>query len=188
MPDPNFLLSQAVTSLGPFDGDALNVLIETPRGSRNKFDFDPARGLFAYSGTLTLGASFPFDFGFVPGTVGEDGDPLDVLVLLEEPTFTGCFVAARLLGVIEAAQTERGGETQRNDRLIARAAHSHTYQHAAGLDDLDPSLLDEIEHFFISYNQAKGKEFRPTGRGGPDRARALVEEGRVRREEQGQGE
>jgi inorganic pyrophosphatase len=167
------------SGLGPFDGDALNVIIETPQGSRNKYDFDPARGLFRVSGVLPLGAVFPFDFGLVPATRGEDGDPLDVLVLMEEPTFTGCFVAARLVGVIEAEQTECDGQAQRNDRLIAVAAHSHTYRGVTRLEDLDPALLEEVEHFFVSYNQAKGKEFRPAGRGGAARARRLVEEGRV---------
>jgi len=167
---------QDFSCLGPFDGDTLNVIIETPQGSRNKYDFDPKRGLFTVSGVLTLGAVFPFDFGLVPATRGEDGDPLDVLVLMEEPTFTGCFVAARLVGVIEAEQTERGGQPQRNDRLIAIAAHSHAYRAVASLEDLDAALLGEIEHFFISYNQAKGKTFQPTGRGGPARARCLVDE------------
>ena len=171
---------QDFSRLGPFGGDLLNVVIETPKGSRNKFDFDPARGLFVLSGVLTLGAAFPFDFGLVPGTLGEDGDPLDALVLMEEPAFPGCFVAARLLGVIEAAQTERDGETQKNDRLIAAAVHSHAYADAASLDDLGAALVGEIEHFFVSYNQAKGKEFRPTGRGDAARARRLVEEGASR--------
>lgn len=168
---------QDFSTLGPFNGDHLNVIIETPKGSRNKFDFDPARGLFVFSGVLTLGAAFPFDFGLVPATLGEDGDPLDALVLMEEPAFTGCFVAARLLGVIEAEQTERDGQTQKNDRLIAAAVHSHAYGDATSLDDLGSTLMGEIEHFFISYNQAKGKEFKPTGRGGSARARRLVDEG-----------
>ena len=172
---------QDFSHLGPFDGDALNVIIETPKGSRNKYDFDPARGLFVVSGVLTLGAVFPFDFGLVPATCGEDGDPLDVLVLMEEPTFTGCFVAARLVGVIEAEQTERDRQTQRNDRLLAVARHSHTYREVTGLADLDPALLTAIEHFFISYNDAKGKEFRPIGRGDAVRARQLVEQGCVLR-------
>src|SRR5438876_43986 len=107
--------------LGPFNGDGeLNVVIETPQGSRNKFTFDEELCLFKLGGVLPLGAAFPFDFGFLPDTMGQDGDPLDVLVLMDEPAFPGCLVPARLIGVIEAEQTEKG-KTERNDRLIAVA-------------------------------------------------------------------
>src|SRR3954469_6625001 len=95
-------------AFAPRSGE-LNVIIETPKGSRNKFDFDEELGLFKLGGVLPAGAVFPFDFGFVPATRGGDGDPLDVLVLMDEPAFVGCLVAARLIGVIEAEQAE-GGE------------------------------------------------------------------------------
>lgn len=163
--------------LDAFDEEELNVIIETPKGSRNKFNYDPELRLFKLGGVLPSGAVFPFDFGFVPSTVGGDGDPLDVLVLMDAPAFTGCLVNARLVGVIEAEQTERDGETTRNDRLIAVAAESRLMRKVRSLGGLNESLLDEIEHFFVSYNQAKGKEFKPLGRFGPTRARKLVEEG-----------
>ena len=155
-------------------GGQCNVVIETPKGSRNKFDFDPELGLFRLGGVLPLGAVFPFDFGFVPSTRGEDGDPLDVLTLMDEPAFTGCLVAARLIGVIEAEQTE-GGETVRNDRLIAVAANSRNHHELHTIDQLSASRVDEIEHFFVSYNASKGKRFTPLGCSGPERARQLVE-------------
>ncbi|MEP6936559.1 MAG: inorganic diphosphatase [Chthoniobacterales bacterium] len=110
-------------------------------------------------------------------TRGEDGDALDVLVLMDKPAFAGCLVTARLLGVIEAEQTERAGDKQRNDRLIAVAANSHNHGHLATLADLNTKLVDEIEHFFVSYNDAKGKKFKPLGRFGPGRAVELVEKG-----------
>jgi inorganic pyrophosphatase len=162
------------------DGKELNVVIETPKGSRNKFNYDDKLGLFKLGGVLPSGAVFPFDFGFVPSTVGGDGDPLDVLVLMDEPAFTGCLVRVRLVGVIEAEQTERDGETERNDRLIGVAAKSRLHRKVRSLGSLSPVLLEEIEHFFVSYNEFKGKEFKPLGRFGPARARKLVEEG-VRR-------
>ncbi len=84
----------------------MNVIIDTPKGSRNKFAWDKNRTLFELSGVLPAGAIFPYDFGFIPGTLGEDGDALDVLVLMDEPAFCGCLVRSRLLGVIEAKQTE----------------------------------------------------------------------------------
>ena len=154
------------------DGD-VNVVIDTPRGSRNKFKYDETLRLFKLGGVLPAGAVFPFDFGFVPQTRGGDGDPLDVLVLMDEPTFVGCLVAARLIGVIEAKQTE-DGETTRNDRLIAVAAESRNHQGVTSLAQLGGSLLAEIEHFFVSYNQAKGKEFKPVGRHGPERAKKMI--------------
>lgn len=159
------------------DEEELNVVIETPKGSRNKYNYDEKLGLFKLGGVLTAGASFPFDFGFVPSTVGGDGDPLDVLVLMDEPAFAGCLVRTRLVGVIEAEQTERDGETTRNDRLIGIAADSRLHTRVRTLESIGTTLLEEIEHFFVSYNQIKGKEFKPLGRFGPERARALVEEG-----------
>jgi inorganic pyrophosphatase len=158
------------------EGD-LNVVIETPKGSRNKYTYDEKTGLFKLGGVLPAGASFPFDFGFVPSTLGGDGDPLDVLVLMDEPAFPGCLVHVRLVGVVEAEQTERDGKTERNDRLIGVAAESRLQRHVRALGSLNPNLLEEIEHFFISYNQIKGKEFKPLGRFGPQKALKLVEEG-----------
>jgi inorganic pyrophosphatase len=164
--------------LETFDDDGeLNVVIETPKGSRNKYDYDEKLGLFKLGGVLTSGASFPFDFGFAPSTLGGDGDPLDVLVLMDEPAFAGCLVRTRLVGVIEAEQTERDGETTRNDRLIGVAADSRLHTRVRTLESLGTTLLEEVEHFFVSYNQAKGKKFDPLGRFGPERARELVEEG-----------
>ena len=162
------------------DSGELHVIIETPKGSRNKFNYDEELYLFKLGGVLPAGAVFPFDFGFIPSTLGGDGDPVDVLVLMDEPAFTGCLVPARLVAVIEAEQTERDGETTRNDRLIAVAADSHTHRKVRSLADISPPLLDEIEHFFVSYNEIKGKTFKPLGRFGPVKARKLIEEGAER--------
>lgn len=159
------------------DEKLFNVVIETPRGSRNKFNYDEKLKLFKLGGVLPAGASFPFDFGFVPSTVGGDGDPLDVLMLMDEAAFAGCLVVARLIGVIEAEQTEKDGETTRNDRLIAVADGSRTHGHIQTICDLNDTLVEEIEHFFVSYNEIKGKKFEPRGRGDEHRARQIVEEG-----------
>jgi inorganic pyrophosphatase len=158
--------------------DAVAVVIETPKGSRNKLSYK--EGVFQLSGVLPEGSVFPYDFGFLPSTKGGDGDPLDVLVLLDESVPMGCVVEARLIGVIEAEQKEKNGEVERNDRLIAVATHAHTHKHIHKLDDLRPGLMDEIEHFFIGYNEIKGKEFRPLRRGGPDKAREVAKKGRER--------
>jgi Inorganic pyrophosphatase len=164
--------------LEPIDEETgtLNVIIDTPKGSRNKFKFDERLEIFKLGGALPLGAVFPFDFGYIPSTRAEDGDPLDVLILMDEPAFTGCLVQAKLIGVIEAEQTE-AGETTRNDRLIAVAAESRNHSHIRFLGDLNSNLVHEIERFFVSYNETKGKQFEVLGRFGPDRATALVKEG-----------
>jgi inorganic pyrophosphatase len=166
-------------NFGSFDDETgdLNVIIETPKGSRNKFNFDPERGVFKLGGVLPAGAVFPFDFGFVPDTLGEDGDPLDVLLLMDEPAFAGCLVSCRLVGVIEANQTERDQETMRNDRLIAVASNSYTHRHIRELQDLSDNLLEEIEHFFVSYNEIKGKKFEPLHRRGANAALQVVRRG-----------
>src|SRR5207237_6382948 len=116
-------------------------------------------------------------------TRGEDGDPLDLLVLMEQPAFAGCLVPVRLIGVLEAEQSE-DGEASRNDRLIGAADESRKYGDLKKLGDVEPHLLHEIEHFFVSYNQERGRKFEVTGRGGRQKARRLVQaaEKRFRRE------
>ena len=168
---------KGIEALAPFDGESggVNVIVETPKGSRNKYNWDEELGLFRLGGVLTAGHSFPYDFGFIPGTKGGDGDPLDVLVLMDEPAFAGCLVAARLIGVIEAEQTELDGRVERNDRLIAVAAGSKTHESIKSINDLDDTLVDQIEHFFISYNEAKGKTFKPLARHASRKAKAIVE-------------
>jgi inorganic pyrophosphatase len=165
--------------LDAFNGEELTVIIETPKGSQNKYTYERRFGAFLLDGVLPAGAVFPFDFGFVPSTVGDDGDPLDVLILMDAAAFTGCVVASRLIGVIEAEQTENG-KTFRNDRLIAVATKSITHRSLRDITDISDDLIGQIEHFFISYNTAKGKRFEPKGRSERERATALVRTGMAR--------
>jgi inorganic pyrophosphatase len=176
-----------VIDLPPFSSSgSLHVIIETPKGSLNKFTYDEELGLFKLGGGMPIGFVFPFDFGFVPSTTGGDGDPLDVLLLMDAPAFPGCLVYSRLLGAIEAEQTQ-AGKTDRNDRLIAVAEASRYDNECRSLEDLDAQRMTDIEHFFISYGAAKGKQVRPIARSTPERARILVEEGaRQRTKEQGE--
>jgi inorganic pyrophosphatase len=165
------------TLIKPFDpknATIVNAVIETPGGSRNKFKYDEKLGFFALSGVLPEGMVFPHAFGFVPRTRAADGDPEDILILMDEPTFTGCVVATRLLGVMEAEQTEQGKKTERNDRLIAVAAHSRDYSEMQNLDDLNSNMIKEIEQFFVTYNKEKGKKFRVLRWRGPRQAFKLV--------------
>ena len=170
------------SSLSPFDeedAELLNVVIEAPKGSRNKFDFDPERGLFYVGGVLPAGAIFPYDFGFVPATLGEDGDPLDIMVLTDDGSqaFAGCLITTRLLGGINAEQGKPDEKSERNDRLIGVMHRSREYGTARSLDDVPVEIVEDIEHFFRSYNMAKGIEFKPLERCGPQEARQLIEAG-----------
>src|SRR6187397_2375863 len=127
----------AIDRLKPFaeeKGD-IHIIIDTPRGSRNKLKWDEKLGVLKLSHILTAGAVFPFDFGFVPGTRGADGDALDVLVLTDEPLVPLCLVQARLIGAIEAEQTAEE-ETLRNDRMLAVTSNSRLYAKVRDLADL----------------------------------------------------
>jgi len=154
------------------------AIIETPKGQRCKFDFDPETGLFELAGVLSAGLAFPLAFGFVPSTRGQDGDPIDILVLADDDLPVGCLVPARLLGVIEAEQTE-GGETCRNDRLIATLANSKTHADIQSIDQLGPAFVEELASFFTTYNQLKGGTFKVVGIGNGARACRLIENGAV---------
>lgn len=127
---------------------------------------------------LPIGASFPFDFGFIPSTQAEDGDPIDALVLTEEPAFVGCVLPVRLIGAIIAEQTKKG-KTVRNDRLLAVIETPHNPPVVRSIEELGETRLREIEHFFVSYNEVEGKEFSILGRYGPDEAEELVKAGLV---------
>src|SRR4051812_48346051 len=108
-----------IKQLNPVKNGLLSVIIETPKGSQNKFVYDPGMDLFRLKKTLPMGTTFPFDFGFIPNTIGEDGDPLDVLVIMDEPSYPGCLVECRVLGILKAKQTKK--KEKRNDRVIAIA-------------------------------------------------------------------
>ena len=129
------------------------AVIETPKGSRNKFDYDPDSNLFMLEGLLPEGMMF--DFGFIPSPLADDGDPLDVMVLMDAPVHAGCLVEVRLIGIIHAKQTE-DGKTEKNDRLLAVASHSYDHEDLTTIDEISKALLDQVESFFVSYNE-RGK-------------------------------
>src|SRR3981189_125883 len=119
--DPSMLKSYAKGS-----GTILQVVIETPKGSRNKYALDDEEKVYRLKTVLPAGMAFPYDFGFIPSTEAEDGDPLDVLVLMDEPAFAGCLLKCRLIGVIEGEQEDKDGK-ERNDRIIAVEHANHSW-------------------------------------------------------------
>jgi inorganic pyrophosphatase len=162
-----------VTTAAPPDR-RVEVVVETPKGSHNKLKWSPEHGAFRLSHVLPIGITFPFDFGFLPDTVAEDGDPLDVLDLMDSPCPTGCVVDVRLIGVLEVQQRERSGEVVRNDRLIAVAEESTTHGEVRELSDVSDVLIGQIEAFFEQYDRLDGKSFRVLHRRGASAANATV--------------
>jgi len=156
----------------------LQVIVETPANSRNKFAFDPEQGIFILKRILPAGMSFPCDFGFLPRTRADDGDPIDVLLLMDEPAFPGISVRARLIGVIEGEQIETGKRRKRNDRLLAVAAASHLYARVRGFRDLPHTWMRELESFFVNYHKLQGLKYRLLGCKGAGTAMRLIRDAR----------
>lgn len=162
------------TKLKPMEkGDIVQVIVETPAGSRNKFSFDVEQGIFAHKKTLPAGMSFPYDFGFLPQTKAPDGDPIDVLLLMDEPAFPGISVRGRLIGVIEGQQLE-GKKKTRNDRLVVVSEATHRYQNVRKLNDLPDRWTEELEEFFVNYHDLEGKRYQLLGTKGVREAMRLI--------------
>jgi inorganic pyrophosphatase len=159
------------------DDDVIRVVIETPKGSRNKYAFDPKERVFELKKVLPAGMDFPYDFGFVPSTKADDGDPVDVLVLMDEPAFTGCVLKCRIIGIIEGEQGDKK-ETERNDRVVAIEKQNHSWADIGHIDDLGKQFRKELEEFFVNYHKLSGEEYRVIGVKGPSAARKCIERGR----------
>ena len=176
MPKKQKAAPPAPSTLAPFDdddGSLVRVIIETPKGCRNKYKYDPEMGAFKLGKVLPEGMVFPYDFGFIPGTKAEDGDPIDVLLLMDQPAFPGCVIESRLIGVLEAEQS-KDGATERNDRLIAVAEENHSYSELRDIGAMNKTLLDEIGEFFANYHKARGSEFKVLDIRGPKQAYQLL--------------
>jgi inorganic pyrophosphatase len=168
------------THLAPFDENGLTVVvIETPKGSRNKYAFNPEEHIFELKKVLPAGMYFPYDFGFVPSTHGGDGDPLDVLVLMDEPAFAGCKLRCRVIGVIEGEQGDKH-KVERNDRVVAVQHGNHSFAHVKHVDDLGKRFGRELEEFFVNYHRLSGRDYRILALKGPGAARRCIEKARRR--------
>jgi inorganic pyrophosphatase len=152
------------TLLKPIDkhDGILQVIIETPKGSRNKFSFDVKQKTFILKKVLPAGMVFPYDFGFLPQTLAPDGDPIDVLLLMDEPAFPGIAVRSRLIGIIEGEQVE-GKKKIRNDRLVAIAEANHMYANIRKIKDLPALFIRELEDFFVNFHRVEGKTYKLLG-------------------------
>lgn len=137
------------------------TIIESPKESTLKYDYDKELNLFRLSKMLPAGMSFPYDFGFINHTIGQDGDPLDVIVISEFKSFTGCVMDCRIIGAIKAEQTERDGAKMRNDRFIGIPEISVMYQSVKNINGLQKEILHQLQQFFVNYNAQAGKDFKP---------------------------
>jgi inorganic pyrophosphatase len=158
------------------DSDLLQVVIETPKGSRNKFAFDTDLKIFTLTKVLPAGMTFPYDFGFVPSTLAQDGDPTDVLVLMDEPAFAGCLLKCRIIGVIEGEQDSKK-KTIRNDRIVAVEEQNHSYARVKHVNQLGKQFVKELGEFFVDYHKLSGEKYRILDVKGPGEARRRVKSG-----------
>lgn len=150
------------------------AIIETPKGRRNKFKYEEEEKMFSLSRTLPQGFVFPFDFGFIPSTVAEDGDPLDIIVLMDEPAHVGCLLRVRIIGVIKLVETEDGKKAE-NNRLIGVAVHTFDYKDVKSVEELNQNFLTQITEFIGLYNKNSDKQDEVQGVEGPEKALELLE-------------
>lgn len=155
-------------------GELIHAVIETPRGSRVKFKYEPSLRAFMFSRTLTLGLAYPYDWGFVPSTMGEDGDPVDVMVLHEAKTAPGIVIRCRPIGVLEVLQKEGRKKEKRNDRIFAvpdEQGHKPLWNAVA---EVPSSLRLELEGFFVATAALQDKRLRFVGWRGSEVAMSLI--------------
>jgi inorganic pyrophosphatase len=162
-------------NIPPFDKDELvHAVIETPGGIRHKYAFEPKFGIMLLKQTLPEGLTWPYDYGFVPGTLADDGDPIDILVLNDEPTFSGCLIVVRILGIVHLA---KNGEE--NDRIVAAPLRQKGVALRADsfddMEDVPKCTLRGIERFLVDYSSEEGNEIEFRGSGSRKSALKAIE-------------
>jgi inorganic pyrophosphatase len=156
-------------SSGAHVPDELNVIIEIPRGSRNKYELDKETGLLRFDRLLYSSVHYPADYGFIPQTLANDDDPLDVLVMTTEPTFPGCLIVVRPIGVFEMSD-EKGLD----EKVLCVPVHDPLYTQFDDLASVAPHFLREVEHFFAIYKELEGVQPNLTGWNDAARAREVI--------------
>jgi inorganic pyrophosphatase len=167
---PKFLNLSSFTE----DGE-VRVVIETPRGSRAKLAYDPELEAFTLSKSLLIGLTYPHDWGFVPSTKADDGDPLDIMVVHDAATFPGLVLNCRVIGILQIEQKSKG-KAERNDRLFAVPRKSHSEQGLRDVRDLSKPMQEELERFFIATDELEAKKLEIIGWKGPKVALKAIKE------------
>jgi len=142
--------------------ETIEVIVETPKGSQFKYKYEPKKEWFTVHKALPVGLIFPYDFGFIPETKGDDGDPLDVLIMSEFSFIQGSMLECKVMGSMKAEQTDEQ-ETIRNDRIFVYPDLKGFYPVYTSMEDIQEKKLKEIENFFIYYNAMQKKTFKPLG-------------------------
>jgi inorganic pyrophosphatase len=174
--NPSRLQSLVAKDKDENDNSLIQVVIETPKASRNKYEFDADEKVFRLKKVLPAGMTFPYDFGFIPRTLADDGDPVDVLVLMDEPAFPGCVLECRIVGIIEGQQGD-GKSKERNDRVVAIEKQNHSFADIRNIGDLGKMFVRELEEFFVNYHKLSGEQFKVIDVKGPKQARKRIETG-----------
>jgi len=153
--------------------ELVHVVVETPRGARAKLTFDPGLKTFVLSKSLMLGLSYPYDWGFIPSTRAEDGDPLDAMVIHDAATTPGLVLRCKIIGVLQMIQKTKHDQI-RNDRVIAVPTDSHRERELHGVQDLQPEVKQELEKFFVATDELEAKTLKFLSWQGPAQAKKLV--------------
>lgn len=155
--------------------EVVRMIVEIPKNSSNKYEYDGNVGLFRLDRALYSPMHYPGDYGFIPGTLAEDNDPMDILALVQEPSFTGCMFAARPVGILMMEDNEEGDQ-----KVLAVPTRNPRYDQIHTMDQIFPHVRREIEHFFTIYKELEGRTTRIQGWGGPAEARRMIMESRRR--------
>ena len=154
---------------GPACPEIVRMIVEIPKNSGNKYEYDGKLGVFRLDRALYSPMHYPGDYGFIPGTLAEDGDPLDVLALVEEPSFTGCMIEVRPVGILNMVDNEEADQ-----KVIAVPNRNPRYDEVHTMDQIFPHVRREIEHFFTIYKELEGKKTQMRGWGRPMEAREVI--------------
>ena len=158
---------------GPDSPEVVRAIIEIPKNSGNKYEYDGNLGVFRLDRALYSPMHYPGDYGFIPGTLADDGDPLDVLVLVNEPSFTGCLIEVRPIGMLNMVDKEEADQ-----KILAVPNRNPRFDSMHTIDQLFPHVKREIEHFFTIYKELQGSIARMEGWGGPREGRKMIVESR----------
>lgn len=157
----------------------IDVRIEIPKGSRNKYEYDPLKKAIKLDRMLFSAVHYPSDYGFIQDTLGEDGDPLDALVLVTEPTFPGCLIESKPIGLFKMWD-EKGPD----EKIVCVPIGDPYWNRIETLEDLPPHLLKEIEHFFLVYKDLEEKKTGIDGWGSREQAIEVIEQAKLRFQQQ----
>jgi inorganic pyrophosphatase len=160
---------------GPECPEIVRTFVEIPKNSGNKYEYDRALGVFRLDRTLYSPMHYPGDYGFIPGTLAEDGDPMDVLVLVDQPSFSGCLIEVRPVAVLNMVDSN-----VRDHKIVSVPTHNPRYDQIHTLDQIFPHIRREIEHFFAIYKELEGKVTEMRGWGDPREARRVIDDSRRR--------